>query len=157
MSYVNRVLEPGERVLYSTTLHWRSLLPAIAFLTAGVSCLIASLWARPGYQQPIRIVAAFFGALAIASWLPAAMQRICSEFVITDRRVILKRGVFARHTIEMNRTKVESVDVDQRLLGWIMDCGTVIVRGTGGALEPIRNIAHPVRFRTYITAGAPST
>jgi len=53
----------------------------------------------------------------------------------------------------MNRTKVESVDVDQTLMGRIMGYGTVIVRGTGGGMEPIRNIAHPMRFRTYITAG----
>ena len=58
------------------------------------------------------IAAAVFGALAIASWIPAAIRRFSTEFVVTDRRVILKRGVFGRHTIEMNRTKVESVDVD---------------------------------------------
>jgi uncharacterized membrane protein YdbT with pleckstrin-like domain len=112
MSYVNRVLEPDERVLYSTTLHWRSLLPAIAFLAAGLGCAIALPWAGSERQQPLLIAAAVFGALAIASWIPAAIRRFSTEFVVTDRRVILKRGVFGRHTIEMKRTKVESVDVD---------------------------------------------
>jgi hypothetical protein len=30
------------------------------------------------------------------------------------------------------------------------------VRGTGGSLEPIRNIGDPLTFRTYITA-SPAT
>ena len=71
---------------------------------------------------------------------------------MTDHRVIYKSGLLSRHTIEMNRDKVESVDVDQSLLGRIFGYGTVVVRGTGGSLEPIRNIGDPLTFRTYITA-----
>jgi hypothetical protein len=44
----------------------------------------------------------------------------------------------------MNRDKVESVDVDQTLLGRIFGYGTLIVRGTGGSLEPIRTIGDPL-------------
>jgi uncharacterized membrane protein YdbT with pleckstrin-like domain len=151
MSYVDRVLEPDETVLYSTRLHWRSHLPAILLLVLAIGCAIAG--AEIGNHLPLFAGAAVFLVLAIASWIPAAIRRSSSEFVVTDRRVILKRGIFGRHTIEMNRTKVESVDVDQTLMGRIMGYGTVVVRGTGGGLEPIRNIAHPMRFRTYITAG----
>ena len=82
----------------------------------------------------------------------SAIRRATTELVVTDRRVILKRGIFSRQTIEMNRAKVESVDVDQTVMGRIMGYGTVIVRGTGGGLEPIRNIAHPLAFRSHITA-----
>jgi uncharacterized membrane protein YdbT with pleckstrin-like domain len=153
MSYVNRVLESGESVLYATSLHWRAYLPAIASLAVSVGCVAASFEAAPEYQTVVLIVAAAFGVLALASWIPAAVRRAFTELAVTNRRVILKRGIFSRHTIEMNRAKVESVDVDQTVLGRIMGYGTVIVRGTGGGLEPIRNIAHPLTFRSHITAG----
>ncbi len=153
MSYVSRVLEPGETILYSTTLHWRSHLPAIGFLVLAAGCGIASSGTDPGRQAPLLAAAAVFAVLAVASWIPAALRRAAAQFVVTDRRVILKRGILGRHTVEMNRTKVESVDVDQTLLGRLMGYGTVVVHGTGGGLEPIRNIAHPVAFRTHITAG----
>ncbi len=52
----------------------------------------------------------------------------------------------------MNRSKVESVDVDQSILGRIFSFGTIIVRGTGGSLEPIRLISDPLTFRSHITA-----
>src|SRR6266446_4864355 len=59
---------------------------------------------------------------------------------------------FPRHTIEMNHDKIENVDVDESLLGRIFGYGTVLVRGTGGSLEPIYNIGDLLTFRTYITA-----
>ena len=52
----------------------------------------------------------------------------------------------------MNHDKIENVDVDQSLLGRIFGYGTVLVRGTGGSLEPIYNIGDLLTFRTYITA-----
>lgn len=53
----------------------------------------------------------------------------------------------------MNRSKVESVDVDQSIPGRLLNYGTVVVRGTGGSLEPIRYVTDPLRFRSYITTG----
>jgi hypothetical protein len=48
--------------------------------------------------------------------------------------------------------KVESVDVNQSILGRIFDYGEVIVRGTGESWEPIRTIGSPLKFRNHITA-----
>jgi len=97
---------------------------------------------------------AVFGLIfALASAIPALIRRISTELAVTDRRVIYKSGVFARHTLEMNCSKVESVDVDQTLLGRFLGFGTITVRGTGGSLEPIRMISDPLTFRSHITAG----
>ena len=87
-----------------------------------------------------------------AGVLTADLTRLGDELAVTDRRVIYKSGLLARHTLEMNRSKVESVDVDQSILGRIFGFGTIIVRGTGGSLEPIRMISDPLTFRSHITA-----
>ena len=152
MSYVSRVLESGESVLYATSLHWRAYLPAVALLAVAVGCAVTAFDSASEFQGGLLIAAAAFGVLAFAAWLPAAIRRATTELVVTDRRVILKRGIFSRQTIEMNRAKVESVDVDQTVMGRIMGYGTVIVRGTGGSLEPIRMISDPLTFRSHITA-----
>jgi hypothetical protein len=49
-------------------------------------------------------------------------------------------------------TWVESIDVEQ-IAGRLLGFGTIIMRGTGGSLEPIRQIADPLTFRSHITAG----
>src|SRR4029077_5395305 len=84
------------------------------------------------------------------------IRRATTELAVTDHRALYKSGLRSWHTIEMNRDKVERVDSDQSLLGRIFGYGTVIVRGTGGSLEPIRNIGDPLNFRCFLTAG-PST
>jgi uncharacterized membrane protein YdbT with pleckstrin-like domain len=46
--------------------------------------------------------------------------------------------------------KVESVDVDQSILGRMFGYGTVTIRRTGEAAEPFRDIADPIDFRNAI-------
>jgi len=91
--------------------------------------------------------------LAAISWLPAFIRRWTTELAVTNRRIVFKSGLFRRHTMEMNMSKVESVDVDQSVMGRILDYGTVTIRGTGGGIEPMRNIANPIAFRNRVTAG----
>ena len=51
----------------------------------------------------------------------------------------------------MNMDKVESVQVDQSILGRILDYGTVIITGTGAGLEALPGVAQPIELRNSIT------
>lgn len=152
MSYVTRVLQPGETVIYATTLHWQVYLRAIVLFLIAVALAIASLWVSGNGNTALLAAAALALLLALSSWFRAWVRRATTELAVTDARVIYKAGLLRRHTLEMNRSKVESVDVDQSLLGRILGYGTVVVRGTGGSLEPMRNISSPLDFRSTITA-----
>jgi uncharacterized membrane protein YdbT with pleckstrin-like domain len=154
MNYVRRVLQPGESVVHLTRIHMIILLPAMLWLAAALTLFIAGFVRFSGDPRIIcEALALFCLVFATASGLPALIRRATTELAVTDRRVIYKSGVIARHTLEMNRSKVESVDVDQPLLGRLLGFGTIIVRGTGGSLEPIRLISDPLTFRSHITAG----
>ena len=87
------------------------------------------------------------------AFVPAWIRRWTTEIAVTDRRVILKRGLIRRHTVEMNMTKIESVDVDQTLAGRLFDYGNVTIRGTGSSFETLRMIDAPLKLRTTVTAG----
>jgi len=67
-------------------------------------------------------------------------------------RVVHKTGFIKRRTFEMALDKVESVDVNQSILGRILDYGDVTIQGVGEGKETITTIASPLRFRSYITA-----
>jgi uncharacterized membrane protein YdbT with pleckstrin-like domain len=158
MRYLRRVLQPGETIVYTTKLHWliyihTILLLFICIILAGAAIATSD---NQGISLALGIAAVIFALLALSAGLRAFIRRTTTELAVTDHRVIYKSGLLSRHTIEMNRDKVESVDVDQSLLGRIFGYGTVVVRGTGGSLEPIRNIGDPLTFRTYITA-SPAT
>ena len=152
MKYLLRVLQPGETVVHESRLHPLIFLPALLLLALAIALLVGSMQFTGDVKIGFQAAAAIFAVFAIASWARAAIRRATTELAITDRRVIYKAGLLARHTLEMNRSKVESVDVDQSILGRIFGFGTIIVRGTGGSLEPIRMISDPLTFRSHITA-----
>ncbi len=70
-----------------------------------------------------------------------------SEFAITNKRIIIKVGLISRRTLEMNLNKIESVNVDQSILGRMLGYGTINVIGTGGTKEPFACIGDPMTFR----------
>ena len=86
--------------------------------------------------------------LAIAAWF----DQWTTEIAVTDRRVIYKRGFIQRHTAEMNMDKIESVIVDQSILGRILGFGSIHVLGTGEGLEHLHKVSSPVELRNCITA-----
>jgi uncharacterized membrane protein YdbT with pleckstrin-like domain len=152
MSYVDSILEPGETVRYRTNVSWTIYLPAILLAIAALAVLALGA----GYDPTVNL--AWFAAIvlalgAVATFVPAWFRRWTTEVAVTDRRVILKRGLIRRHTVEMNMTKVESVDVDQTLIGRLFNYGSVTIRGTGSSFETLRMIDHPLKLRSTVTAG----
>jgi uncharacterized membrane protein YdbT with pleckstrin-like domain len=77
-----------------------------------------------------------------------------TEVAVTNLRVIYKTGLVKRTTNEMNMDKVESVKVDQSILGRILDYGTVTITGTGAGLEALPSVAQPIELRNSITGVA---
>ena len=80
-----------------------------------------------------------FGVLFVVLFVYAWFIRWITEIAVTDQRVIYKRGFICRQTAEMNMDKVESVDVDQSILGRLLDYGTIHVeRARGAGIEHSR-------------------
>jgi len=153
MRYVEQVLQPGETVVYATSLHWLVYSRAVLLAILAAVCLLVAASFSGATQIALGIVSGLFVLLAVLSALSALIRRATTELAVTDRRVIFKTGILKRHSMEMNRSKVETVGVDQSILGRLLSYGTVIVRGTGGSFEPIAFIGDPLTFRSHITAG----
>jgi uncharacterized membrane protein YdbT with pleckstrin-like domain len=155
MRYVRRVLQPGETIVYSTELHWIIYWRAILLLIVCVM-LVGAAWYMADNKTlslALGIAAVIFALPGLSSALRIFIRRWTTELAVTDRRVIYKEGLIARRTLEMNRSRVESVDVYQTILGRILGYGTITLRGTGGSLEPMHTIDDPLTFRSHIIAG----
>jgi uncharacterized membrane protein YdbT with pleckstrin-like domain len=151
--YIDEILQPGEKVLYSTNAHWMFYLPAIAGWIVAVVLLILS---RATISEGIVLLclsASAVVAIAALLWSAKAwFHRWTTETDVTNLRVVHKTGFIKRRTFEMSLDKVESVDVNQSILGRIMGYGDVTVRGVGEGAETIKTIAAPLEFRNHITA-----
>jgi uncharacterized membrane protein YdbT with pleckstrin-like domain len=148
MSYVETILDPDERITYRAYLHWIIFARAAALLLFGLMLLAAE-----GAGQAIGFILVLLGVLSVLS---AAIDRWTTEIAVTNQRVILKRGLIRRDTIEINMRKVESVDVQQSVLGRLLGYGTVIVRGTGGSPNPLAYVSEPLPLRRSVTLAAKS-
>ena len=156
MSYVEKILQPDETVRHKAHIHWFIYLPALAF--GAVALIIVGLVTMnigeigTNWRVAALIAAALFGLVALYLLLRASIERFSTELVATDRRIIYKRGLIRRFTAEMNMEKVETVLVEQGILGRIFGYGTITIRGTGGGMEPLPNIDDPLTFRNHVTA-----
>jgi uncharacterized membrane protein YdbT with pleckstrin-like domain len=155
MSYVKRVLQPGEAVRHTASLHWISYVPGLlAWLVAGVIAMVlpdpSVHWAAHRLGVIVAWLCFAVGLILIAR---AWFEWWITEIAVTDRRIIHKKGFIWRHTTEINMDKVESVEVDQSIPGRIFNYGDVYVRGTGvGLLGHLRRIAAPLEFRNSVIA-----
>jgi uncharacterized membrane protein YdbT with pleckstrin-like domain len=152
MKYIDEVLQPGEKIVFSCTLSWAVYWPSILLWVVALVLIAVGgglLQGGGGVWLVSGLVVALFAAYASAS---AWLRRWTTEIDVTDRRVVFKRGFIRRHTVEMNMDKIESVDVDQSLLGRMFDYGDIVIRGTGAGIEPLRGIDSPLAFRNAVTA-----
>lgn len=131
MSYVDSTLIDGETVLHRGQVSWWPLMP---WIVLGVLTIIVVV------------------GIGILVWV--YVKRRTTELAITNKRVIAKKGFIQRDTIEMFLSKVESVHVDQSVMGRVLDYGTVIMSGTGMVNSRFENISAPLEFRKRFMAAA---
>jgi uncharacterized membrane protein YdbT with pleckstrin-like domain len=145
-SYVESVLADGEKIVHRAAIsHWKyafNYLVGALFVAGGLYGVITA--PGQGISPMIAMVPLAIGLILIVI---ALIRRLTTELVLTDRRIITKNGLISRNTVEMNLAKIESIHVNQGLLGRILDYGDVTVVGTGASLEPLRGIANPLQLR----------
>lgn len=75
------------------------------------------------------------------------LQNYTDEFVVTDRRIVIKKGIISIFTLEMNLERVETVNVNQSILARILGYGHITIVGTGGTRKTFKDIRTPLEFR----------
>ncbi|MGS1116892.1 PH domain-containing protein [Castellaniella sp. UC4442_H9] len=129
MSYINKNLMPGERVTYSAKISVWSMLPEIivgvilSFVVVGLLILLALF-----------------------------VRYISTEMAITNQRVIAKKGFISRDTVEIDLNRIESIRVQQGLLGRMCDFGAIVLAGAGNPQAPFKGISKPMEFRRAFDA-----
>jgi uncharacterized membrane protein YdbT with pleckstrin-like domain len=148
VGYVERHLLSGERVVYKTRLHWVLFVKPALVLLAGLVLMIVL---RPVQDPPwlwmiggaVALVGLFWGFVHY-------VELMTSEFAVTTSRLIFKVGLISRYTTELLLSKVESIGVQQGLLGRVLNYGDLTVTGTGGAREVFRRVRDPIGFRNHV-------
>src|SRR5438046_4810444 len=119
--YIDDILQPGEKVLYSTNAHWIFYLPAIAAWIVAIFLFLLSRQTTTEGIVLLCLAAAAVVAIVALYWtLKAWFHRWTTETDVTDMRVVHKTGLNCRKTFEMGLDTVEGVDVDPSLLSRVL-------------------------------------
>jgi len=127
-SYVESVLGPGEQVLHRGRVSaWSQFW----------------LWLAGILLLPAFGIGLIFLGIA---WI----RMRTTELAVTNRRVIAKFGLIRRDTIEIQVSRIESVQVQQSVSGRLLGFGTIVFSGAGTPQVSIPQIADPMSFRKAV-------
>ncbi len=149
--YIKSTLGPGEVIVRTASMHWMyyfwpaiMALGMIAFAIATGSRIIIP-------QQPEDIdTMTFFWILAVINLLWFAVKYlnvISTEFAVTNQRLAIKEGILSRTTDEVKLGSIESININQSILGRIFGFGDLVVTGTGNTRMTLKSIESPIDFR----------
>lgn len=144
MSSIDKNLLPDEKIVFRTKKH------KIIFLTP-VILTIFSVFAT-SYIETNPILTNFLWApwlVTLIFWSYVGLEYLTSEFVVTNKRVMMREGFFNRHSTEMRLSAISQVIVDQNLLGQMLNYGIVSINAFG-AFDAFPTVSQPILFQQSV-------
>ena len=156
MAYPSRLLNDNETVSVDLHPHWSFLALPVLVITATIAAGIATLFATER-GSVLRNVAGWGTLLCIALsavWLLGRYARwLTTHFVITNRRVIFRTGLFAKRGIEMPLDRVNTVHFHQSLWERVLGSGDLLIESGGeSGQQRFTDIRQPDRVQKVIHA-----
>ncbi|AWL28970.1 PH domain-containing protein [Acinetobacter defluvii] len=136
-NYIEENLARDEKIIVKAQVTWLSQFWYLLF--GGLFVLMA----LPSKNVIFFLLGIIFIAIAV-------IHVVTTELALTSRRIIAKSGLVRRNTIELKVNRIESLGVDQGVLGRILNFGSITVKGIGGSHAPIPYIARPMEFRQQV-------
>lgn len=143
MSYIDKNLLPNEQIVYRTKKHF------IIFFTP-MLWVIAALFFYVNPNPYVAKVTILPAVIALISWLNTLLTYITSDFVVTNKRIMMKEGFFIRHANEMRLSTISTVNITQGIIGQILNYGTLLINAFGGDADSFTEIAHAFEFQKQV-------
>ncbi|MFY1621058.1 PH domain-containing protein [Micromonospora sp. WMMD736] len=134
MGYPDKVLAADEQVVLHRHPHWKRLIwPVLVLLAASaVAAFVAGYvnqlaWDPTATMVVQLVIAAIW--LVIIGWLTLwpFLSWWTTHFVITDRRVMFRRGLLTRAGIDIPLARINSVEFQHGLVDRMLRTGTLII------------------------------
>jgi uncharacterized membrane protein YdbT with pleckstrin-like domain len=129
VSFPEKLLNEGERVVVSTRTHPKVLLLPllILVLTLGVAAFVQRAGSG-GAQDVLRLVVWVAAAVVLLWWVVRpVISWATTSYTFTNRRFIKRSGLIAKEgrTIPLNR--ISGVDFEIGVIDRVFGCGTLVV------------------------------
>ena len=132
MAYPQKLLTDGESVVYDMRPHWRVLFfPAVVLIALVFGTVLLLSWVPSDWNWARWVVLA--GALfVLVVWVVHPVIRwATSQYVLTNRRVIVRSGIIARQGRDMPLARVNDCHFSYGVIDRILGCGDLVVESAG--------------------------
>lgn len=122
---------------------WQPVLIALFMLIAGLALLLV-----PGARSSIVIVALVISIFPLVDAVRTYLDWFNERYMVTNRRVMLIRGIINKHVSDSALEKVNDVVLVQSVIGRLLSYGDVeIITGSDLGVNLFRRIGRPVDFK----------
>lgn len=150
MGRAKEFLSQRERIIYETHLHWVLFLEAVSYLLIAIGISVLGYRWGGQYEKLFHYCSLPFWAYGGIKFLLEWIQHSSADFIVTNNRVIIKVGVLKRSSLSMPLSKIESIEIDQTLVGQLFGFGSIHITGTGTATSKFAYLSAPSLFRQKI-------
>lgn len=133
---INELLVPGEEIVLQGRVHW-----AIYWRTAAVF-LLALIVAT----QIVELGVLLLGS-AILMLIHAYLKKEILLLVLTNKRVLVRYGILQVDVVDMRFSKIESIELERMIPGYILGYANVVLMGTGNRYVVIPFVDNALEFR----------
>lgn len=149
MSYVDTNLMAGEQIRYRGHISLWSLTPTMVFSAALLlGSVIVLGFPELGLDASVSLmVSAALGGLGLLMLLSQLIKFYTTEIAVTNVRVMGKVGFVRRISIEMLLDKIESLQVEQSIVGRWFNFGTVTLSAAGAENARLNSVSEPFELR----------
>ena len=130
MGYPAKLLAQGESIAFEMRPHWRSMIvPSIVLVgTVAIGGYLYGLVPSDGVASYLHWVILAVALLVLILWfVRPLLVWLTTQYVFTDRRIITRTGIVARHGMDMPLSKVNDVSFDYSIFERLIGTGTLIV------------------------------
>jgi uncharacterized membrane protein YdbT with pleckstrin-like domain len=163
MSYLDKNMMPDEKIIFRTRKH------LIIFLMPGVLLLFTLFFLTnntitSGIYEGIhgifhgtsldalfsRLPFIVIGLVTIVIGLKQWIIYQTSEYIITNKRVIMREGFFDKTVCDTRLSAISHITIDQDLLGQALNYGTIAINSFGGNRDFFTQVADPYSLQKYV-------
>jgi uncharacterized membrane protein YdbT with pleckstrin-like domain len=147
MSKLDKHLVEKEKIYIEGGTHTIVHLPAILCFVFTMMFLLPFVAQYnsddPSRSMPFLVLSLIFFAGMVFFVVYGLLLRGANLYAMTNRRVLLKNGIFQRQLVEIPLQEVESIQIEQGSIGKLINFGTLVVARKNDEPESVPLISRP--------------